>query len=214
MADVVSIVHPVPDLDAAEAFFAEALRLPACGRGEGWLALDNGAFRVRLAGAGPCYRPRLLELEIEATEVDEEVARLCCFPGVADTGCGHASSDRVERRLAAPHGLTLVVFRMLTEDDLDVPPPLPSSLPWEPAADALVRQVLRAVPLAFRDGARTRVTEQAEIEAVASGEISVSVPASVRGLFAATPPFQHAQLRAEVARHLDARPLPRARVLP
>ena len=196
-ADLVAVVHAVRELDAAARFCREALGLPERERGEGFAVFDSGAVALRLVAAA---HDGATILELATSGLEEAAAALLSHPGVAAGGPTRRAGAREERGLRAPHGLSLVLARQLSEDELPEPPPLPASLPWRAEATSLLQALLRLVPAELRDLARRKATEASEVVAVEAGEVEVAVAHAVRGLLRATPAFQQPRLLEELAR--------------
>lgn len=192
MSDVVAVVHRVPDVVAAAAFFERVL----------WMTrvdderLSSGALELRLLPLGKNAPQHLLEIEVATASAAECAAALLKEPNATLLPePPHPAPDRIELVVRMRHGVVVRVVHTLDEDDLGVLPPLPTSLEWVPEAVLLVQTTLRIVPIAFRDLARVRMTERAEYEACRAGAVEVNVALAVHGMLAATPPFQLAALR-------------------
>ena len=65
------------------------------------------------------------------------------------------------------------------------------SLDWHGEAELCVKKILLQVPIGFRQSARIRITERAEILAAECGLITVDIDHAVQALAQATPTFQH-----------------------
>ena len=88
----------------------------------------------------------------------------------------------------------LTLTRDFNEDELGVFPPLPMSLDWDADAGRCIQKILRVVPLSFRQVARVRITEKAEMLAAEEGSVTVNLDCAIKALAEATPVFQHPSL--------------------
>lgn len=192
MRFVTAIVHPVENLNAAGDFFCTALGFSAQNKCNNWILLENGAVTVRLVAADTSDISTWLNLELYSKQLDQDCQTLLAFSGVGlISEKVQISPYRLETRLQAPHRLIIILFREFNEDEAGITPPLPISLDWEDQAVDCIQQLLTYVPIDFRQLARTRVTEQAEILAAEQGEISVTLNIAVQALAEITPHFQH-----------------------
>lgn len=204
---IVSIVHPVPDLQAAVEFFSATLGFVVSNQTTEWALVDNGAIAIRLV-AEP-ERDCVLHLNMETGDLE---AALKVFESSEEVFVESAPEwvdfDRQEQTVRLPHGLRITLFRTFNEDELGILPELPTSLDWRAEASDRIRQLLGFVPIDFRDMARRRVTEQAESLALSAGGVTVDLPLALRALVEATPAFQTDRLRDELVRRgIDPEPL-------
>jgi hypothetical protein len=159
------------------------------------VTVTNGALTLHLSPA-PSTPQRRLTLEVACDDLGVTLQRLEEHRAVLDRDDEQWIDDqRIEMWVRSLHGLDLILVQELTEDDLDILPPLPSRLPWTPPSDRLIRRILRRVPLPFRPGARRRATARAEFLTVSNGSLTVDLRYAVQGLLEATPSFQHETLR-------------------
>jgi hypothetical protein len=202
---VLSVFLEVVNPTETVAFCCQHLDFTERSRGDGWAEIDNGALALRVVpwpGDGEPPSPVVLELVTE--ELEATCNNLSQVPGVSPPDAPNkVAHDRIERRIETALGVVLVVTKRLTEDDLDEFPELPSELVWQPEAVSLVQEMLRLVPLSFRDGARRRVTAFAESLAVGTGAVEVVQRQARDALLQATPDFQQDALQAAL-RERDA----------
>lgn len=196
MRFVTAIIHQVENLDTARDFFCTVLGFSAQHQGDNSCLLENGAVSVRLLNhVSLCATT--LNLELYSKNLDEDSQALLAFPGLSLISDKiQLTPYRLETRLQAPHNLIISLFQEFNEDDLGILPALPISLDWEDQALDCIQQLLTYVPIDFRQLARTRVTERAEILAAEQGEISVDLNTAVQALAEITPHFQHPTLVA------------------
>lgn len=197
MADFhpISISHAVEDLDAARAFMVEALGFVLAESRDDWALFDNGSLAIRLLKAtGRPSAPFRLELTTrDVGDTADELERRAEVRSRTEERW--PSAERCEVSIEVQDWLELVIFRAYDEDELDIVPELPTTLQWSAGADDILRQLLRRLPLPFRDRARTRSVEGAERLASRRGESAVEVATAIKALAEVTPQFQHAALR-------------------
>lgn len=194
MRFVTAIVHYVENLATARDFFCHGLGFYASSqRNDYGVLLENGAVSVRLLEGKTTSYP--LNLEIYSQQLDEDCTALLAFSNVSlFSKKKQVHLYRLEICLQAPHNLKITLFQELNEDDLGILPTLPLSLDWEQPAIECVQQLLTYIPLDFRQLARQRIIERAEMLAAEQGEISVILENAVQALAETTPYFQHATL--------------------
>jgi hypothetical protein len=165
-------------------------------QGNNGILLENGAVSVRLVHQ-TYDTANLLHLELYSRQLHEDAQALLTVLGISVISENvRINPARLETRLQAPHHVIIILFQEFTEDDLGVLPDLPISLDWDEAAIVCIQQLLTLVPLDFRQPARRRVTERAEVLAAEQGEITVDVNFAVQALAETTPHFQHPTLVA------------------
>lgn len=151
----------VADLARSLRIYHEATEFPIKARGEGWVVIDaNGAGAIRL-------------IEVPRPESRARLRLLVPDVAVALDALVSAGAKRVKDATRTP-GLELVgvsrdpdgnivqVYRPLTEDEYDFEPEIPKEMTWDPEAEALLKSLLKSVPILFRALARRKVTRVAE----------------------------------------------------
>lgn len=205
MRFITSVIHKVTDIKAASSFFT-LLGFEVKQKTSDWVILENGAVSLRLiASDGIEDIDNNLNLELTTKILDEDTNELLSYPGVSliEKHICH-SPERIENRIQCPHNLIISLIREFDEDELGIIPPLPTSLYWETEAEECVKQLLRIVPLSFRQNARIRITEKAEMVTASKGTITVTINDAVQALAEATPHFQHRALKeALIERGID-----------
>lgn len=206
MRFITSVIHKVEDINAATIFFCTSLGFGVKDRSNGWAIIENGAIEIRLM-ADANKASGCLNLELQTKQHEEDTKELLSHLGVSLIAEKLSDSlDRVENRLQCPHGLVISLIREFNEDELGIIPPLPISLDWEVDAEECIKQIIRVVPLSFRQSARTRITEKAEMLTAGKGSITVDLDCAVQALAEATPHFQHPALEAGLLeRGIDSR---------
>lgn len=195
-AHALRIVHEVASLPEAARFVREVLGFTASIATAERAAFENGALGLELVAAASDGR---LTLVLESDDLEGDLVALAAA-GVVPGAPPWREGRELRCVAQAPAGLTLRLVQPLDEDQLGVPDPLPTRLDWPAASEALAQQLLRLVPVSFRELARRRTTDESEREALEAGRIRVEPSDVVRGLRAATPAFRRAQVDAELAR--------------
>lgn len=191
---VISVIHSVADPILAATFLCDALGFKSTCQSTEAILVENGAIAVRLVpnkaagqGEGPC-----LNLELHTRNMAQATAELLVLPDVILVAQPVAVNPaRVESRLQGPQGILITLVQEFNEDELGIVPPLPTSLIWNEDAEDCIRQMLRLIPVSFRDSARIRITERAEMLAAEDASITVNIDCAVQALADITPLFQH-----------------------
>ena len=207
MRFVVSIIHTVENLTAASDFLCQNLAFTQTDVSENACLLENGAVTVRLLESKAILDGFLnLEIPTKTLEQDcKELLKLNEMSLIAENVS--INPYRLETRLQAPHRIIITLFKSFNEDDLGIIPPLPISLDWDEETMATIQQLLKSVPIDFRERARTRITERAEILAAEQGLITVEQSHALNALADIAPGFQHDVL-ADALRELGIDPEP------
>jgi hypothetical protein len=170
-------------------FLTDVLHFNGDKRGDYWWASNDSMAALLQPGEGPA------KLYLQCTDVAADAARLLANPSVREgkhplQQCGNL----LWQSLDTDCGLCLYLCRALNEDEMGELLPLPANIPWDDAVDAMVRRVLRIVPVDFRTKARQRVTERAEYLTLEQGALLVDEAAAVRALQDITLDFQQRSL--------------------
>jgi len=191
---VVGLIHRVADLAASTAFLCDALSFKQKSTTENVIIVENGAIAIRLIADGETSLPsNAITLELHTQNMAEILAQLLSRPDISllhqmDT---LDRQQRVETLLHTTYGINIMLVQEFNEDQLDIIPPLPTSLIWQDDAEACIKKMLTLVPITFRDVARTRVTERAEMLAGEEASITVTLDNALHALTETTPLFQH-----------------------
>ncbi|WP_140634893.1 DUF2621 family protein [Methylibium rhizosphaerae] len=187
---------PVRSLSRAQALYGGLLGFEQRAQGAGWLELDaGGTVGLRLVEVERTEHNACLRLLV--ADVDAVLDALLTIGGCALV---HDVARTPEMTLCATvcdaDGNLLTVWRALTEDEYDTPPELPTVLTWQADADALLKQLLKAVPALFRSLARRKVVRVAE--ELAGRSRVVTREDVIRGFILASP---------KIARERNRKPL-------
>ena len=195
-----AVIHHVNDLSGAESFLSDALGFNQQTPTDNGVLVENGALAIRLVQTAEAKAVTAsLNLEIQTSDIAKTTAKLRGIPSVQviDERV-QISQQRVETRLQGSHGIVITLAQEFNEDDLGILPPLPTSLDWQKNAEDCIKQVLPQVPIGFRQAARVRITERAEMLAAEEGLITVNIAQAVKSLAQVTPLFQHQVLEIEL----------------
>lgn len=180
----------VPNPERSASFLGNCLGFQTQYKeGYGWCA-ENGTVSLLIHFAEQAQAT----FEVQCNHIEQDTQALLKHDGI------HALSDveqydhRLQQRFLSDCGITLILSQILTEDDLNELPDLPTSLAWDEKTMQQVQRILRIVPLDFRAKARHRVTERAEYLAVVGGDLMVNEAYAMRALVDITLKFQHPTL--------------------
>ena len=194
---VISVIHAVADPVSAAAFLCEALGFKNTCQSTEAVIVENGAIALRLVPDNIARQGDVgcLNLELQTRNMAQATSELLLLPDVMLIAQPVAVNPaRVESRLQGPQGILITLVQEFNEDELGIIPPLPTSLIWNEDAEDCIRQMLRLIPVSFRESARIRITERAEILAAEDAEITVTINYAVQALADITPLFQHPML--------------------
>ena len=195
MRFITSVIHKVKNINTATGFFCTVLEFKCKEQTTEWSVVENGAISVRLITQPADENATTLNLELQTKMLAEDTQELLSHPEISLIAEQISNSpERIENKIQCPHGLVISLIREFNEDELEVIPPLPTSLDWDEDAEECVKQLLRIVPLSFRESARIRITEKAEMLIAEKGSITVDINCAVQALAEATPHFQHPAL--------------------
>ncbi len=188
-----AIIHRVDDLFAAGCFLTDILGFNQQNITTEASLVENGALAIRLVPATDDDRSvASLNLEMQTKDIQQATAELLANSAIQLIQASiEISQWRTETHLQGPHGFIITLAQEFNEDDLGIIPPLPTSLDWQQDAEHCVKQMLLQVPIGFRQSARTRITERAEMLIAEHGLISVDIDRAVLALAQVTPTFQH-----------------------
>jgi hypothetical protein len=189
----------VRDLGRVESFLASALDITRREGGDDYARLDNGSICLWLVEDRSEPPPAALVLSLATSNVAEAVEELLTRGATLLEPPRFVCGEREEAVLCVDDWLTLVVGRTYDEDELGITPELGTELPWEDDARALLKHLLRKVPVAFRGGARDKAVARSEVLAVARGDVVVGRVDAISAIVDVTPAFQHPALRDALA---------------
>lgn len=152
---------PVRELARSRALYTEVLGFTVKKQGEGWVDLDTGTVLLRLHQT---RRPEhLVTIRVLAADVNAGLEALQAAGAKHLYDVMRTPDLELVGAVTDFDGHTILVARELTEDEYGFQPELPKELAWLPAADALLKSLLQAVPALFRGLARRKVARNAEL---------------------------------------------------
>lgn len=175
---------PVRDLERSRALYTEVLGFTVKKQGEGWIDLDTSTVVLRLMQT---RRPEhLVTIRVLAGDVEAGLKALEAAGSKRHYDVMRTPDLELMGAVTDFDGHTIIVCRELTEDEYGFEPELPKELAWLPAADALLKSLLQAVPALFRALARRKVARAAEILTRERKASAVTEQDVVRGYIVAT----------------------------
>lgn len=157
------------------------------------ITVNNGVLSVRISSAS--YLSDLLHLDLESGEFQATISTFKSLGFIPVDEVHQPTTFRVEQTLKGSFGLTVTVYQILTEDDLDIPTDLKNTLDWDEDAKKMAQTLLKHVSLHFREVARKKMVAQAEGLAMIEGEITVNMSDMVAAFLYTTPNFKQSDLR-------------------
>jgi len=182
---------PVLDLARARALWSEEIGLAVVHEGPGFVEVDGGSLGIRLVAAPEVTHRAVLHLQ--ASEVEVATARLVSAGCALLQGPLRLDGTKLEARVELPDGHVVVLWRDLSEDELDAPPKLPTTTAWAPDAVEALNALLAVVPAPFRDLARRAAVKRAEQGCPPEG---VDRRRAAAGFYQATPAFMRSRAHA------------------
>lgn len=152
---------PVTNLERACTFWSNVIGLIETKRGEGFIDLDSGNMVVRLIEVGEVKNT--VSVRILVQNLQEAYDAILRF----DTKSAYQPmrTDDLEEIACVTDedGHSIILWRLLTEDEWDFIPQLPKEGEWYPDAEELLKRLLSYVPAMFRALARRKVTRVVEM---------------------------------------------------
>ncbi|MBK03439.1 MAG: hypothetical protein CL920_19485 [Deltaproteobacteria bacterium] len=196
---ILSIYHYVEHLAETKTFLLDTLGFEQVHSTQTTTSVENGSIRVCLAQADETNAATQIFLEQPTKHIERDVLQYQKTEGFEQVqALHHVSQERAEAHFHTPYGITLILTRNFNEDELGIIPELNMNLCWSPQAESFMRSSLRLVPVVFRDVARTRCTEKAELMSVEHGDVEVDMDTAVRAFIREAPFFMHGVLREEL----------------
>lgn len=189
---VVSVIYKVSSVHHAAEFLTNVLGFYQQQILIDDLLIDNGSVAIRLEKESPPEQSDTgLHLELQTKDIKQTRQQILTRPDVQLLqDITQVSRTRCEAKVQGPYGITITLSQNYSEDDLGDIIPLPTSLIWEPEVEHCLQQMLLQIPLGFRDSARKRITERAEMITAEIGFITVHIDSAIQALTESTPDFQ------------------------
>lgn len=192
---VLSIRHYVSSLDGLKTLFISHLGFNLVTSDASTIVVENGSMSLTLVLTTKANHSTL-NLEIACSALKESLLDLSKKGYQQLSAINWASQNRQEAQLQTIENICLCLYQEYSEDELDIYPTLPSKMSWDKEATLSMQKLLRSVPIAFRDNARLKSTEQAECNAITYGRLKVNLDDVIKALITVMPDFGHDKLKS------------------
>lgn len=188
---------PVTNIPRALAFYEGVLGFAVKTRRDGFAELDSGMMAVRLIETSrPEHRSAL---RVWVNDVDAAAQAAIAAGATLIHGATRTPEQELIAGVRDADGHTISLWRPLTEDEYESAPELPKEMTWDPAAEDLLKSLLKSVPALFRPLARRRVTSTAE--ELAQRTRRVGREEVIRGFILASPKVTRGRNRRPLIEH-------------
>jgi len=152
---------PVSNIERASKFWCDIIGLTETKRGEGFVDLDSGNMAIRLIQVSEVKNPVSLRIPVQ----DVRMAYALILKANLKSAYEPMRSDNLEEIACVTDedGHSIILWRILSEDEWDFVPQLPKEGEWYPDAEELLKRLLTYVPAMFRGLARRKVTKVVEM---------------------------------------------------
>jgi len=148
------------NLEKSRQFWNEAIGFSIKSRGEGYIEIDSGNVAIRLIEVPAIEQTATIRLSV--AEVGHSFQNLI-KAGATSRYEPMNTPDQEKIACVTDHdGHSIILWRVLSEDEWDYVPELPKTGEWYPDAEELVINLLSHVPAFFRMLARRKVTRVVE----------------------------------------------------
>lgn len=152
---------PVSNIERACKFWCDVIGLTETKRGEGFVDLDSGNMAIRLIQVSEVKNPVSLRIPVQNLQ---EAYELILKANTKSAYEPMRTDDLEEIACVTDEdGHSIILWRLLTEDEWDFVPQLPKEGEWYPDAEELLKRLLSYVPAMFRGLARRKVTKVVEM---------------------------------------------------
>lgn len=163
------------------------------------ITVNNGVLSIRLHESD--LAELSLHLDVEATDYRETIAEFKKVGFQPTSDHRQPTMFRVEQHFTGPHGMTLTIYQILNEDDLDIPTDLKPTLDWDEDAVSFAQILLKHVSISFRELARKKMVIQAESFALIEGTMKVTKDYMITAFLFTTPYFKQDDLQNLLIEH-------------
>ncbi len=188
---------PVRDLARAKRLYSGVLGFVVRAEGEGWADLDTGTGALRLVETR--RSASRVAIRVQTPTVEAAIEYLSHHGTTIAYPAARTPDQQLVGAVQDPDGNTIYLWRPLTEDEYGFDPDLPTELTWEPDAEALLKSLLKSVPVLFRILARRRVVAVAE--ELAGPRKLVTREEVIRGMILASPKITRERNRRPLIEH-------------
>jgi len=152
---------PVSNIERASKFWCDVIGLTEIKRGEGFIDLDSGNMAIRLIQVSEVKNPVSLRIPVHNLQTAYELI----LKANTKSAYEPMRTDNLEEIACVTDedGHSIILWRLLTEDEWDFVPQLPKEGEWYPDAEELLKRLLSYVPAMFRGLARRKVTKVVEM---------------------------------------------------
>jgi len=152
---------PVSNIERASKFWRDVIGLTEIKRGEGFIDLDSGNMAIRLIQVSEVKNPVSLRIPVHNLQTAYELI----LKANTKSAYEPMRTDNLEEIACVTDedGHSIILWRLLTEDEWDFVPQLPKEGEWYPDAEELLKRLLSYVPAMFRGLARRKVTKVVEM---------------------------------------------------
>lgn len=152
---------PVSNIERARKFWCDVIGLTETKKSEGFIDLDSGNVAIRLIQVSEVRNPVSLRIPVR----DVQAAYKLILTSNTRSAYEPMRTDSLEEIACVTDedGHSIILWRLLTEDEWDFVPQLPKEGEWYPDAEALLKRLLSYVPAMFRGLARRKVTKVVEM---------------------------------------------------
>lgn len=150
----------VTDLNKTRHFWAGTIGLSVSKEGEGYLEMDSGNVAIRFIEVPNIEQTSTIRINVP--EVGAAFQKL--LAAGAKSRYEPMKTPDLHKIACVTHqdGHSIIVWRMLSEDEWDYVPELPKTGEWLPEAEEFLIRLLSHVPAFFRMLARRKVTRVVE----------------------------------------------------
>lgn len=152
---------PVSNIERASTLWCDVIGLSEIKKGEGFVDLDSGNMMIRLIEVSEVKHPVTVRVIVQ----DLTAAYEKILEGGAKSAYEPMRTEDLEEIACVTDedGHSIILWRLLTEDEWDFVPQLPKEGEWYPDAEELLKRLLSYVPALFRALARRKVTKVVEM---------------------------------------------------
>ncbi len=193
MEYISSINHLVADTEGACKFLCEQFDFVVETKNPDFILINNGILSIRLIKANNKKTTALL-LDYSVADIDFTTNELTKKGFKTCSEKQMVSQFREEIQLEASFGISILLYKHYTIDELGIYTELETTLDWTNEAVDIVQELMAEVPLDFREAAKVKVVEEAESNAIAEGETAIDYKSAIRAIVMTTPAFRKEEL--------------------
>jgi len=157
------------------------------------ILVNNGIITIRLLKATSGKSSNLL-FDYSVDDLQSAQEELLEVEFKISTEKEKTSQFREQILMEGPFGISVMLYKRYTIDELGVYIELKTTLAWDEKALEITQELMKEVPVDFREMAKAKVVEAAESYAIVAGEIKVDFRKAVSAIIHTTPAFRQEQL--------------------